>query len=107
MSAIKVFDSHAHMDCEHFDEDREELFARLQEEIAGLINPGCDNESSLKAISYAEAYDFVYAAVGWHPQEVLRMKEIRQKRILWRNRMLLILQNFIKKIRFVVDISFC
>ena len=75
MSAIKVFDSHAHMDCEHFDEDREELFARLKEEIAGLINPGCDNESSLKAISYAEAYDFVYAAVGWHPQEVLRMKD--------------------------------
>lgn len=57
------------MDCEHFDADREEVFARLGQEIAGMINPGCDNETSLKAITYAETYDFVYAAIGRHPQE--------------------------------------
>ena len=71
MSA-KVFDSHAHMDSDYFDADREEIFEQLRQEIAGMINPGCDNETSLKAITYAETYDFVYAAVGWHAQEVLR-----------------------------------
>lgn len=75
MSGVKVFDSHAHMDCEQFDADREEVFARLKTEIAGMINPGCDNETSLLAIKYAETYDFVYAAVGWHAQEVLRMQD--------------------------------
>lgn len=75
MLKARVFDSHAHMDCPHYDADREEVFARLRAEIDGLINPGCDNESSLKAIGYAETYDFVYAAVGWHPQEVLRMQD--------------------------------
>ena len=63
MSA-KVFDSHAHMDSDYFDDDREEVFEQLRQEIAGMINPGCDNETSLKAITYAETYDFVYAAVG-------------------------------------------
>lgn len=80
MSA-KVFDSHAHLDCEHFDADREEVFARLSQEIAGMINPGCDNETSLKAITYAETYDFVYAAIGWHPQEVLRMQDEDLKKL--------------------------
>ena len=45
MSA-KVFDSHAHMDSDYFDADREEVFAQLRQEIAGMINPGCDNETS-------------------------------------------------------------
>lgn len=71
----KVFDSHAHLDAEQFDDDREALFISLIDEISGMVNPGCDTESSLKAISYAEKYDFVYAAVGWHPQEVARMKD--------------------------------
>ncbi|HIU64635.1 MAG TPA: TatD family hydrolase [Candidatus Avacidaminococcus intestinavium] len=71
----KVFDSHAHLDAEQFDEDRELLFSELKEKISGMVNPGCDTESSYKAISYAEKYAFVYAAVGWHPQEVARMTD--------------------------------
>ena len=80
MSA-KVFDSHAHMDSDYFDADREEVFAQLRQEIAGMINPGCDNETSLKAITYAETYDFVYAAIGWHPEEVLRMQDDDLKKL--------------------------
>ena len=80
MSA-KVFDSHAHMDSDYFDADREEIFEQLRQEISGMINPGCDNETSLKAITYAETYDFVYAAIGWHPQEVLRMKDEDLKKL--------------------------
>lgn len=71
---VRVFDSHAHLDCAEFDADREELINRLSRELAGVINPGVDTESSLKAIGYAEKYDFIYAAVGWHPQEVSRMQ---------------------------------
>ena len=33
-----------------------------------MIDPGCDLESSRKAVSYAAEYPHVYAAVGIHPE---------------------------------------
>ena len=66
-----LFDTHAHYDDERFDEDRDTLLASMPENNVGLIlNPGCDVESSRKAVSYANKYPFVYAAVGIHPDEV-------------------------------------
>ena len=66
-----LFDTHAHYDDERFDEDRDTLLASMPDNNVGLIlNPGCDVESSRKAVSYANKYPFVYAAVGIHPDEV-------------------------------------
>ena len=63
-----LFDTHAHMDDRSFDEDREELLAALPGKgISLLMNPGCSYESSLNAIALAEGYDYIYAAVGSHP----------------------------------------
>ena len=64
-----LFDTHAHMDDRSFDEDREELLAALPGKgISLLMNPGCSYESSLNAIALAEGYDYIYAAVGSHPE---------------------------------------
>ena len=61
-----LFDTHAHLDDRAFDEDRAQLLESLKDQ--GLImNPGCSLESSKNAIAIAEQYDFVYAAVGSHP----------------------------------------
>ena len=61
-----LFDTHAHLDDHAFNEDRAELLESLKDQ--GLImNPGCSLESSKNAIAIAEQYDFVYAAVGSHP----------------------------------------
>ena len=66
-----LFDTHAHYDDERFDEDRDTLLASMPENNVGLIlNPGCDVESSRKAVSYANKYPFVYAAVGIHPENI-------------------------------------
>lgn len=66
-----LFDTHAHYDDKRFDEDRDELLASLPAHDIGLIlNPGCDVETSRKAISYAQKYAFVYAAVGIHPENI-------------------------------------
>ena len=66
-----LFDTHAHYDDERFDEDRDTLLASMPENNVGLIlNPGCDVESSRKAVSYANKYSFVYAAVGIHPENI-------------------------------------
>ena len=63
-----LFDTHAHMDDRAFDEDREALLAHLPEQGIGLLmNPGCSLESSRHAAALAERYDYIYAAVGSHP----------------------------------------
>ena len=64
-----LFDTHAHYDDEAFDADRDALLTALPQRGVGLVlNPGCDVESSRKAVAYAAAYPHVYAAVGIHPE---------------------------------------
>ena len=63
-----LFDTHAHMDADAFDADRHELLSAFPDQgISLVMNPGCSFESSLNAIDLAQRYDFVYAAVGSHP----------------------------------------
>ena len=65
-----IFDTHAHYDDPIYDPDRAQLFRELRANGVGLIlNPGCDIPSSRRAVALAEEYDFVYAAVGIHPEE--------------------------------------
>lgn len=63
-----LFDTHAHMDDRAFDPDRKELLASLPEKGIGLLmNPGCSLASSRNACELARHYDYIYAAVGSHP----------------------------------------
>ena len=68
-----IFDTHAHYDDEAFDADREALLASMPENGVGLIvDPGCDLDTSRRAVEIAEQYPHVYAAVGWHPENSTR-----------------------------------
>lgn len=63
-----LFDTHAHMDDRAFDEDRAELLTSLPDQGVSLVmNPGCSLASSRNADALSRQYDFVYAAVGSHP----------------------------------------
>ena len=63
-----LFDTHAHMDDRAFDDDRGELLSRLPEAGIGLLmNPGCSLASSRAACALAKEYDYIYTAVGSHP----------------------------------------
>ena len=63
-----LFDTHAHMDDRAFDEDRAELLAALPGAgLALVMNPGCSLASSYNAVKLANTYDYMYAAVGSHP----------------------------------------
>ncbi len=65
------FDTHAHYDDGAFDADREELLKSLGENgVELIIDPGCDVDSSRKALELAEKFPFLYAAVGLHPEEL-------------------------------------
>ena len=63
-----LFDTHAHMDDRAFDEDRAELLKTLPEQgLALVMNPGCSLASSRNVVKIAAEYDYIYAAVGSHP----------------------------------------
>ena len=65
-----VFDSHAHYDARRFQEDQQSLLEAMASNGVGrIMNVGCDLTSSLKSIRLAEQYDFIYAAVGSHPDD--------------------------------------
>lgn len=82
-----LFDTHAHMDDRAFDEDREALLSRLPEEGIGLLmNPGCSLASSRAACALAGNYDYIYAAVGSHPDAAAEVcpEVLEQYRVLIR-----------------------
>ena len=71
-----LFDTHAHMDDQAFDQDREALLAVLPEQGIGLLmNPGCSLASSRNASKLSQTHDYIYAAVGSHPDAADEVNE--------------------------------
>lgn len=65
-------DSHAHLDGERFDSDREQVIARAREvgvRTIVAIGNGDGPEHVDCGIRLAEKYDFIYATLGIHPHE--------------------------------------
>ncbi len=65
-------DSHAHLEMQQFDEDREAMLARAQ--AAGVeailaIGSGTGPGSLDCAVKLAQQHDFIYATIGIHPHE--------------------------------------
>ncbi|MGP4082795.1 TatD family hydrolase [Pseudalkalibacillus sp. R45] len=71
-----LFDTHAHLNAVQFDEDREEVIQRaLDEGVSHIVVVGFDRDTIKGAMDLAEGYDFIYAAVGWHPVDAIDMTE--------------------------------
>lgn len=69
--SFMIFDTHAHYDSGAFNADREELLRTVHQQGVGLIvDPGCELESSRMAIRLAEHFPYIYAAVGFHPEDM-------------------------------------
>ena len=64
------FDTHAHYDSSKFDSDRDAVLSALPANgITLVVDPGDNTERSRRAVALAHQYPFLYAAVGWHPEE--------------------------------------
>ena len=75
-----IFDTHSHYDDKAFEEDRHELLAGLRAKgIGNVVNVGADMASSRIALTLAEQYEFVYAALGVHPSETEGLAEADMK----------------------------
>ena len=68
-----IIDSHAHLEMERFDHDREEVIKRAKEKGVEIIlsvgNAEPEKGSMEKAIELSEKYDFIYTSVGIHPHD--------------------------------------
>ncbi len=68
-----LVDTHAHLDFEDFDPDREDVLRRAEEAgVRYIIVPGIDERTTRAAVDLAGRYEMIYAAAGVHPNESAR-----------------------------------
>src|ERR671933_30744 len=79
-------DSHAHIDGEEFDADRDEVVARARGAgVLAILNVGTGDPHGgnlERAVGSAEKYEGVYAAVGVHPHDARLYDEEAERRLL-------------------------
>jgi len=66
-----LVDSHAHLDFDNFDSDRDEVLQRAAGAgVVRIVNPGVDAASSRRAVALARAHPgVVFPAAGIHPMK--------------------------------------
>ena len=68
---MDIFDTHAHLLDDQFDEDREQLIASLADSGVKLVMEACTDLAYLeKLIPFVEAHPMIYGAAGLHPEEL-------------------------------------
>ncbi len=83
MAALELIDTHAHLDAEAFDADRDECVRRAL--AAGVtrivtVGAGYGSASASRAIALAERHSQVWASVGLHPHDAslgVKIDELR------------------------------
>ncbi len=73
---MKFFDSHAHLDDEKFNEDRDEIIQQIKKfGIENFISAGYSLEASKKGLELAKKYDFIYTTSGISPNDIPQTEE--------------------------------
>ncbi|MCQ6276705.1 TatD family hydrolase [Bacillus sp. V3B] len=71
-----LFDTHVHLNADQFEEDLSEVIERaIEAEVERMVVVGFDRPTIQKAIELIEAYDFIYASIGWHPVDAIDMTD--------------------------------
>lgn len=77
-----LIDSHAHLDMEDFDADRDQVIKRaLQGGVSCMVTIGIDLASSIRSIEIAKDYPFIYASVGYHPHNAKEATSAELKKL--------------------------
>ena len=80
---MKLIDTHCHLNDEQLYQDLDNVISHaLQTGIEKMVVIGWDKESSLKAIKIAEQYPFIYACVGFHPENLEGVDETQLNEVL-------------------------
>ncbi|MDQ0163427.1 TatD family hydrolase [Bacillus alveayuensis] len=71
-----LFDTHAHLNAVQYEQDLEEVIQRAKDEgVSHIVVVGFDRPTIKRAMELTESYDFIYAAVGWHPVDAIDMTD--------------------------------
>lgn len=66
-----IFDTHAHYTDHAFDNDRDELISKIHSEgVKYIMLPSVDLQDSENSLKLASKYDFVFCALGIHPENL-------------------------------------
>lgn len=73
---FKIIDSHAHYDDESYNEDRDEVLKQITENgVIGILNCAASYESLKTTDELTKQYDYIYGALGIHPENADEMKD--------------------------------
>jgi len=65
---MQLFDTHCHIDFEHFDDDRDDVFERMQEAgVTRIVAVAVELEQTPRLIKLVESRDGIWFSVGVHP----------------------------------------
>ena len=67
---MHLFDTHAHILDDQFKEDLDQVIRNIYDNMALVVNIGCNLSYCPRTVALAEQYDKLYAAVGLHPEDV-------------------------------------
>ena len=72
---MALIDTHAHLNMAEFDNDREEVIKRANENsVKYIVNIGYDIDSSRESVELADKYNQIFAAIGVHPHDAKNVK---------------------------------
>ena len=78
-----IFDTHAHYDDDSFDEDREAVLSQIKENgVVGILNCASSYESIDKTYNLTIENDFIYGALGIHPENADEFNDDVEKEII-------------------------
>ena len=68
---MKIIDTHCHLNDEALYKDLDNVISRARQAgVEKMVVVGWDEASSKLAIKISEQYDFIYAVIGFHPENV-------------------------------------
>ncbi|MCM3620544.1 TatD family hydrolase [Sutcliffiella horikoshii] len=71
-----LFDTHVHLNADQYEEDLQEVIDRARKDkVENMVVVGFDRKTINRAMELVEKYDFLYAAVGWHPVDAIDMTD--------------------------------
>ena len=73
---MKIIDTHCHLNDETLYKDLENVISRaLNSGVDKMVVVGWDKQSSELAVKIAEQYPFIYAVIGFHPENIFDIND--------------------------------
>ena len=71
-----LFDTHVHLNDDQFDDDLGEVIERARlNGVERVVVVGFDEKTIKRAMELIDTYDFMYAAIGWHPVDAIDLTD--------------------------------